>query len=75
VRGTDGRIYPWGDQFDASRASSREGGKKTTTPVGSYPTGASPCGALDMAWNVWEWTGSVLKPYPYTANDGREQAG
>jgi formylglycine-generating enzyme required for sulfatase activity len=74
ARGTDGRIYPWGDAFDASRANTSEGKKGTTTPVGSYPSGASPYGAQEMAGNVLEWTSSVYKPYPYSASDGREQA-
>jgi toxoflavin biosynthesis protein ToxD len=68
------RIYPWGDSFDRRRCNSRESGKETTTTVGTYPSGASPCGALDMAGNVYEWTSSVSKPYPYNAIDRRERA-
>jgi formylglycine-generating enzyme required for sulfatase activity len=55
ARGTDGRIYPWGDEWDASKANTSEGGRGDTTAVGAYPAGASPYGALDMAGNVWEW--------------------
>ena len=66
------RLYPWGDTFDASRANTSEGGKGGTTAVGAYPKGASPYGAEEMAGNVWEWTHSLYKPYPYTASDGRE---
>jgi len=55
ARGTDGRIYPWGNTFDKNLLNSSEGGKGDTTAVGSYPSGASPYGALDMAGNGWEW--------------------
>jgi iron(II)-dependent oxidoreductase len=55
ARGTDGRKYPWGDSWDASRANSHESGHGKTVEVGSYPTGVSPCGAHNMAGNVWEW--------------------
>lgn len=41
-------------------------------PVDSFPNGASPYGAMDMAGNVWEWTSTSAEPYPYVANDGRE---
>ncbi|HST90126.1 MAG TPA: SUMF1/EgtB/PvdO family nonheme iron enzyme, partial [Ktedonobacterales bacterium] len=72
ARGTDGRLYPWGNTFDAARANTSESGKRATTPVGTYPTGASPYGAGDLAGNVWEWTTTIFKPYPYRQNDGRE---
>lgn len=73
--GTDGRSYPWGDEApDDERAnfgtSFSDGGR--TVAVGSYPAGASPYGALDMAGNVWEWTRSEYRDYPYDAADGRE---
>jgi len=68
ARGTEGRIWPWGNAFDGSKVNSCDkncpydyndasvdDGYADTAPVGSYPAGASPCGALDMAGNVWEW--------------------
>jgi len=67
-------IYPWGDTFDAKRCNSSDDDKGGTTPVGSYLSGASPCGAQDMAGNIYEWTSSVFKSYPYVATDGRERA-
>jgi formylglycine-generating enzyme required for sulfatase activity len=72
ARGSDGRIYPWGNQWDAKRCNTFEGGKGDTTPVRAYPHGASPYGLLDMAGNVWEWTRSVFESYPYVPEDGRE---
>ncbi len=72
ARGTDGQIYPWGDQWEAWRANVADWGPRDTTPVGSYPTGASPYGAHDMAGNVWEWTCTKYRDYPYNTMDGRE---
>lgn len=73
ARGGDERLYPWGDEFDPWRCNTLESGKRGTTPVGEYsPSGDSPFGIADMAGNVWEWTSSVLKPYPYDFKDGRE---
>jgi len=63
ARGIDGRIYPWGDEFDSARCNTRESGIGTTTPVGRYsPDGDSPCGCADMAGNVLEWTASEYEP-------------
>ena len=56
-RGTDRRIYPWGNQKPTGDLLNfSETGLGTWSAVGSYPDGASPYGALDMAGNVWEWT-------------------
>lgn len=72
ARGTDGRIYPWGNTFDQARCNTRGAMTNTPTPIGDYPSGSSPYGAQDMAGNVSEWTISIFKPYPYNAGDGRE---
>jgi serine/threonine-protein kinase len=72
ARGPGGTIYPWGNgaaREPLLNCCDRVG---DTTEVGSYPDGASWCGALDMAGNVWEWTSSLRAAYPYDGNDGRE---
>lgn len=68
ARGENGRRYPWGDVFDPDRCNVKRNGQHTAKaictipgirkglrPVDSFPTGASPYGALQMAGNAWEW--------------------
>jgi formylglycine-generating enzyme required for sulfatase activity len=72
ARGSEGRRYPWGDEAPTPRHAvyaRRSGG---TEPVGSLPAGTTPEGVTDLAGNVAEWTSSLYRPYPYRADDGRE---
>jgi formylglycine-generating enzyme required for sulfatase activity len=81
ARGTDGRRWPWGDEWNPEfcNCERRVG---DTTPVGKYsPVGDSPFGCVDMIGNVWEWTSTTIgskEPwpsrfvYPYRPDDGRE---
>lgn len=71
ARGSDGRRFPWGSQWEQTWANTREAGLGTTLPVGSQPANGSPHGCLDMAGNIWEWTASLDWPYPYQNDDGR----
>lgn len=73
ARGEYGREWPWGDEWDAAKCNNLENGVATTTPVGKYsPQGDSPYGVADMVGNVPEWCQSKYNPYPYKADDGRE---
>jgi formylglycine-generating enzyme required for sulfatase activity len=69
ARGTDGRIFPWGNEFDAKNANTplrwqQIGAFGDTTPVGAFKGGVTPQGVYDMSGNVWEWTASWYKAYP-----------
>ena len=77
ARGTDERVFPWGDAIDCSLANywgEENGCVDDTTPVGNYPDGASPYGALDMTGNVLEWVSTLFAKYPYDSTDGREDS-
>ncbi len=91
ARGTDGRTYPWGNEWDVHTTkrlnfadknadldwSDREAddGYQYTAPVGSYPAGASPYGALDMAGNVWEWVADWYDANYYATSPSRNPTG
>ena len=80
ARGPDGRLYPWGDDFDPNRLNycdlncdgipwadlEHNDGYADTAPVGSYVNGVSPYSAYDMAGNVWEWVGDWYDPDYYS---------
>jgi sulfatase modifying factor 1 len=79
ARGTDGRDYPWGNEWDPRKCVH---GHRSTLAVGSRPAGASPYGALDMAGNVWEWCAdwydrtyyrSAPKQNPQGPSSGRDR--
>jgi len=72
ARGTDGYIYPWGNAPPESEHCNLNRSVRDSLPVGLYLAGVSPYGCLDMAGNVWEWTGTRYRGYPYNPNDGRE---
>jgi formylglycine-generating enzyme required for sulfatase activity len=66
ARGTDGRLYPWGNEKPGPDRLLMKLEPKDLTPhiVGDYPSGASPYGALDMLGNEYEWTSDWSEPYP-----------
>ena len=72
ARGAVWHSYPWGQKWDKSLANTREGQVLGPTPVGAYAVSRSPFGCEDMSGNVWEWTHSLHRVYPYNADDGRE---
>ena len=74
ARGTDGRTYPWGETVDGFLGNYDENGGGTT-PVGSYPEGASPYGLLDMAGNVSEWVADYFGDQYYLNSPSNNPTG
>ena len=88
ARGADGRIYPWGNNWDGTQVNFCDtnctfdwkdkevnDGYQYTAPVGSYPRGASPYGVLDMAGNVWEWANDWYDSGYYTGLSAQNPQG
>lgn len=75
ARGTDGRTYPWGEETPSATLANCCDFVNDTTPVGSYPAGASPYGALDMAGNVWEWTADWYDGSYYSRSPAQNPTG
>jgi len=89
ARGTDERTFPWGSSGPAGQLvnfadqslkedwadRSVDDGFEYAAPVGSYPSGASPYGALDMAGNVWEWVGDWFDSAYYLDSPKENPAG
>lgn len=64
ARGTDARVYPWGNNFSPAFTNSLEAALGRPEAVASHRDAASPFGILDMSGNVWQWTADAYRPYP-----------
>lgn len=75
ARGADGNLFPWGNGDFNCGLANHSGCVGDTVPVNQYDQGQSVYGVYGMSGNVWEWTSSLYKIYPYVADDGREDLG
>ena len=88
ARGPDGRLYPWGNEIDGTKANfcdrncpfawkdtAVDDGYRSTAPVGSYEAGKSSYGAYDMAGNVWEWVADWYNAKYYRRSPARNPQG
>ena len=71
ARGKEGRRYAWGNQGWEPQLANIAMHIGDASPVGMYPLGAKPSDIMDLTGNVWEWTASLHRPYPYVSDDGR----
>ncbi|HUD45311.1 MAG TPA: SUMF1/EgtB/PvdO family nonheme iron enzyme [Candidatus Baltobacteraceae bacterium] len=69
AQGTDGRLYPWGGQWNASLVPPPDDGRtvRPAADVDAFPQGASPFSVMDLAGNVWEWTDEYLDEHTRAA--------
>jgi len=69
AQGTDSRLYPWGNQWNAAAVPTPETRRvmRPPTDVGAYPQGASPFGVMDLVGNVWQWTEEFIDPHTRAA--------
>jgi formylglycine-generating enzyme required for sulfatase activity len=76
ARGGSGSVYPWGNAWNASLCNSAEADPfALIAPVGSFVRGASWCGALDLAGNVWEWCADWFSPTYYAESPSADPTG
>ncbi len=75
ARGTDGKVYPWGNEFDKAKLNCSEARIEKTTPVVKYVQGRSEYGCFDMAGNVWEWTADWFDSQYYRSAPDRDPQG
>jgi formylglycine-generating enzyme required for sulfatase activity len=72
ARGLEGRTYPWGNEPPDETRAQYDKANGETSPVTAHPRGATPEGVYDLVGNLYAWTSSLDRPYPYVADDGRE---
>ena len=75
ARGTDGRIYPYGDEYDPAKGNGSDMNIGRTSAVGIFPSGASPYGALDMSGNVYDWCLTARRDNYEIAEDNTAEGG